>query len=90
MTYEDLKERLLSFNLFDETSKYFDDYIKLIINNLSTKRQKNYTECHHIIPKNYYRRMKIKIDNSNDNLVNLVYCDHVLAHCYLALSSNVE
>ena len=28
------------------------------------------------------------VNNSKSNLVNLVYCDHVLAHCYMSLASN--
>lgn len=82
-----LKEKLLNLGIFKDNN-YLDSYIKLINNNKSTIKQKNTTECHHIIPKVYFKYMKLPIDNSAENLVNLYYCDHVLAHCLLALSFN--
>lgn len=81
----DLFNKLLELNAFENNS-YFKQYIELINNNKETKKQPNITECHHIIPKIYFKFTKSQIDNSLDNLVNLKYCDHVLAHCLLALS----
>ena len=84
-----LKEKLLNLNIFNNNI-YLDKYIELIYNNIETVKQKNITECHHIIPRLYFRYKKLSIDNSKENLVNLKYCDHVLAHCLLALSFNNE
>jgi hypothetical protein len=43
------------------------------------------TQKHHKIPKCYYRKNKLNVDNSEENIVNLSYKDHILAHYYLAL-----
>lgn len=43
------------------------------------------TQLHHIIPRKYYTYNKLEINNSRENLVNLLYKDHILAHYYLAL-----
>lgn len=39
-------------------------------------------EKHHIIPKCYYKRNKLKIDNSKDNLILLPEWEHILVHYY--------
>lgn len=71
-------------------NEYYDMYIKLIENNLSRKREKYMTQCHHIIPKCYFVDKHIPIDDSNANKIILVHKDHVIAHYYLALCSNNE
>ena len=77
-----MKEKLLSLNIF-ENNQYLDAYIKLIEENKETKKEKYKTAIHHIIPKAYFKKMNLLIDNSEDNLVNLLHKDHVLAHYYL-------
>lgn len=79
-----IKEKLLSFGVI-EHNDYFEKYIQLILENKQTKKQKYKTQRHHIIPKSYYKHKKIDVDNSSDNLVNLLYKDHILAHYYLCL-----
>lgn len=81
-----LKEKLLSLNIVVD-NEYLDKYVELIENNRETKREKFKTQKHHIIPKYYYRLNKIDVDNSKNNLVNLLYKDHILAHYYLCLCS---
>lgn len=81
-----LKEKLLNLNLCVD-NKYLDKYCELIENNKDTKREKFKTQKHHIIPKCYYKYNNLKIDNSKENLVNLLYKDHILAHYYLCLCS---
>lgn len=81
-----LKETLLKTNLF-ENNDYLDSYVNLIETNRSTPKQKGRTQRHHIIPKAYYDLNNLSIDNSNENLVNLLYKDHILAHYYLACAS---
>jgi hypothetical protein len=83
---ESLKEKLLKTGVIDD-NEYLDLYVELIENNKTTKKQKNKTQRHHIIPRCYYQMMNLDIDNSNDNLVNLLYKDHLLAHYYLSLCS---
>lgn len=80
-----MKQKLLSLGVFKD-NEYLDKYVNLITNNKQTKKEKFITECHHIIPRVYYKSTKQRIDNSAENLVHLKYCDHVLAHCLLALS----
>lgn len=86
MKKEEIKEKLLRLGLFID-NEWLDKYCELIENNKNTKREKYKTQSHHIIPKCYYTMNKLKIDNSKENLVNLLYKDHILAHCYLCLCS---
>ena len=77
-----LKDKLLKTNVFQK-NKYFDLYCNLILDNFKTTKQKGVTQKHHIIPKYYYIYNKLSINNTVDNVVNLKYSDHVLAHKYL-------
>lgn len=79
-----LKEKLLSLGIFED-NEYLDFYCILIENNKNTKKEKFKTQKHHIIPKCYYRLNNFNINNSKDNLVNLLYKDHIIAHHYLCL-----
>ena len=81
-----IEKKLLSLDLFEE-NEYFYKYCKLIEDNTETKREKYKTQKHHIIPKCFFRYNNLEEDNSNTNIVNLLYKDHVLAHCYLVLAS---
>ena len=77
-----LRSKLLLYDVCEE-NEYFDKYIDLVSKNKYTIKQKFKTQQHHIIPKAYFKRNNLKIDNSEENLVNLLYKDHVLAHYYL-------
>ena len=81
---ENLKEKLLSLGVFLD-NEYLDFYCTLIVDNKSTAIEKFKTQKHHIIPKTYYKLNSLNIDNSCDNIVNLLYSDHILAHYYLCL-----
>lgn len=81
-----LKQKLLSLNLVED-NEFLDKYVELIVSNRGTKREKYKTQRHHIVPKSYFSHCNITIDNAQTNCVNLVYCDHILAHYYLALCS---
>lgn len=74
-----LKEILLESG-FIEDNMWLEEYITLINNELI----KSETQRHHIIPRLYYTLKQIPINNTKENLVNLSYKDHVLAHYYLA------
>ena len=78
-------DKLLSYDLFYD-NEYLHKYVDLINSNINREKEKYITERHHIIPKVYYKKNKLDVDNSEDNLVNLIYYDHVLAHCLLCLS----
>lgn len=78
-----LKERLLTCELVYD-NEYLNKYIELINKNLESQKVAG-SQHHHIIPRFYFRDNKLEIDNSNDNIVNLSFADHVLAHYYLAL-----
>ena len=80
------KQQLLknTTNLFIDNC-YLDQYVVLINNNVDTKRQLHKTQKHHIIPKSYYKQNNVQVDNSRNNMVNLMYKDHIIAHCLLSL-----
>lgn len=83
---ENLVNILLETDLFIYNN-YFKNYVELILNNLTTQFERSKTQQHHIIPKYYYLDNNKSINNSSENLVNLLYKDHILAHYYLALCS---
>lgn len=76
-----LKEQLLQTDMFIANNQ-LDAYITLIECNKSTGMK--YSERHHIIPRSYYKLTKQKVDNSKNNIVNLSYFEHILAHYYLS------
>ena len=82
MTREELKLKLLNLNIVED-NEYLDKYCDLIIDNLDTPTQKGLTNIHHIIPAYYFRFKKLNIDSTKENLVNLIFTDHVRAHYYL-------
>ena len=81
-----IKQKLLTKELC-KNNKFFDLYVDLIWENRNTQREKFKTERHHIIPKFYYKQQNLKLDNSDNNLVNLSYADHIKAHLYLLLAT---
>lgn len=80
------KQKLLSIDRFID-NMYLDLYINLIECNLDTAYEKYITQKHHVIPRYIFRSLDMNIDNSKENLVNLKFKDHILAHYYLALCS---
>ena len=84
-----LKEKLLDIGLCID-NEYLDKYVELIESNRETKREKFKTQKHHIIPRCYYEKNNIEVDNSRNNLVILKYRDHFIAHLLLALCSSLD
>lgn len=78
----DLNEKLVSLGIFIQND-YFIKYLKLIKSNINNTEQKYITQKHHIIPKYYFKRMGLEVDNSKTNIVNLEFSEHVMAHYYL-------
>ena len=67
-----LKETLLSTEMVVD-NEYLSQYCDLILRNVHRKREKFKTQKHHIIPKSFYDIMGTPIDNSSENVVNLIY-----------------
>lgn len=80
----DVKNTLLQHPGFID-NEYLELYCRLIERNSRTPLRHRITNSHHIIPKSWFKLNNKTIDNSQSNLVNLVYRDHVLAHYYLCL-----
>lgn len=85
MEFNELKEKLLSTNCFED-NEYLNQYCKLICDNQDQEKIKNKTSSHHIIPRCYFDIIGDDIDDSKFNLVNLYHKDHLIAHYYLVLS----
>lgn len=79
-----LKEKLLNLGILED-NEYLNKYCVLIESNRETKMERFKTQRHHIVPRCYYKNKGLKVDNSKDNLVNLLYKEHILAHCYLSM-----
>ena len=86
LTKEQLKVKLVALGCF-KANKYLDEYVQLCITKLQMAKAKFKTNAHHIIPRKYYKVNNLPLDNSSQNLVNLSYYDHIIAHYYLVLCS---
>lgn len=76
-----IKEALLNTGEF-LNNDYLDQYLDLI-SNYELSETKHYIEIHHILPKKYFKHHQIEIDDSDFNLIPLLYKDHCLAHWLL-------
>lgn len=85
----DVKQTLLNHNGFID-NEYLDLYCRLVERNGRTQIRHGVTNSHHIIPKSWFKLNKQLVDNTQSNLVNLVYREHVLAHYYLCLCTTDE
>lgn len=83
----DLRKILKSLPLF-VSNDYLELYIRLIERNRVTPWLGGRTNAHHIIPRSWFKINSKEVDNTSNNLVNLVYRDHVLAHYYLCLCTS--
>ena len=71
-------------------NEYLDKYCYLIEKNIGLSKQPHKTQVHHIVPRYYFKYNNLEVDNTADNLINLLYKDHIMAHYYLALCSSSE
>lgn len=78
---DNLKTKLLNTGYFLDND-YLNNYIDLVKNHTVGKSAFR-SQSHHIIPKTYFRTLKLPIDNSDDNFAELLYKDHVKAHLLL-------
>ena len=83
---KDLKLKLLATGYFEDTD-FLDKYVDLIFINQHTLKDSFRTQSHHIVPRCLAEALGHEVDNSTNNLVNLLYRDHILAHYYLMCAS---
>ena len=79
-----MKNKLLNLCVDNE---FLDKYIELINGALDRKSEKYKTQRHHIVPRYYYKSIGIGVDNTKNNIVNLYFSEHIIAHYLLALCS---
>ena len=84
MNLQTLKEYLISIGLVVDNI-FLDKYCSLILENINTKKERLLTNKHHIIPISFFKINNMEINNSQDNIVNLSYKNHFLAHYFLCL-----
>ena len=77
------KEDLLKIDLF-VNNNFLDDYINFINDKQLNDPIKYKSQKHHVIPRFYYKENGLKVENKN-NIINLVYSDHIVAHYLLEL-----
>lgn len=74
-----------------KTKQYFIDneflqkYCQLIERHTRTAQRARVTHKHHIIPKSWFKLTNNVVNNELNNLVNLPYREHFLAHYFLCL-----
>ena len=81
-----IKDKLLSCGLVHD-NEYLDKYVEIMETKSAPTKEIGVHNRHHIIPRFYFRINNIPIDSSTENIANLVFKDHILAHYYLALCS---
>ena len=84
-----IKEQLLATGAFLD-NEAFSNYCQLVASNRDTKPVKGKTQKHHILPRAWFKLYNKPIDNSKDNLVNLLVVDHIKAHLYLLKATSSE
>lgn len=63
---------------FDIDSNFYKEMMNIILNAKRIMHNKGY--IHHIIPKCYFTRYNMKVDNSIANTVTLTYNEHIAVH----------
>ena len=93
-----VKSKLLELGYID--NEWLDKYLGMLEINLSTSRDRKRTQAHHAIPVNSYwiseepynRQAALKLARADDRNfeVHLLYKDHLLAHSYLTLCTDLD
>lgn len=73
------KQELLDTGYFID-NEYLAAYLQLVRHSAVQE----HLHIHHIIPKQYYKKLNIKVDSSTKNTVKLSLVDHIKAHWYLS------
>ena len=76
-----LRQSLLKTNLFIQ-NEFFEQYVNIVSSDDAVLDGIAYHK-HHIIPRCYFNKINQTVDNSDNNIVNLSYSNHILAHFYL-------
>ena len=76
-----LKQKLLKTNYFID-NEYLSKYLELICN-YTENIISGYSEIHHILQKYYFKLLNLKLDNTENNKIRMLYKDHVYAHYLL-------
>lgn len=80
---KNIKQKILDTNLFND-NEFLDKYCILIREEKNKKIKRDFnTNIHHIIPRCYFKIMKINPDETQENKVVLSIKNHILAHYYL-------
>ena len=66
-------------------NEYLQKYCQLVERNTRTPVRARQTHKHHIVPKSWFKLTNSCVNNELNNLVNLPYREHFLAHYYLCL-----
>ena len=90
MRYENLKQIIFSQywdECFDKNSEWYLKYLDLIasveLEERTTDVENGY-EVHHIVPRSYFKKIGIKVDNSKENLIKFTPSEHYMAHYYMS------
>lgn len=68
---------------FDTTNSLWQKVLKILDDNKDLPKivVKN-RNLHHIIPRSFFKKDSLPVDNSNENLISLSYSEHFLIHYY--------
>ena len=83
----DIYQTLRSQEYFIDND-FLQKYCQLIERHRRTPVRARSTHKHHIIPKSWFKLTNSVINNDLNNLVNLPYREHILAHYYLCLCTS--
>lgn len=75
--------KLFNTAFIEPNNSNLKQYIDLI-NNPSIINQNQIIHIHHIIPRCWFIKNNIEIDNSNENTIRLSIKDHIISHTLLA------
>lgn len=68
----------------DTNCEAYRQYVQLINENKdATLKPTKERQVHHIIPRSFFKRDKLEVDNSKENKVSLRIKDHYIAHFLL-------
>lgn len=84
---QNLKEQLLRIGLVKD-NEFLNKYVDLIYTNKNRTMEKFSTQGHHIIPRYFKKIIGDETIEAKENLVNLLFSDHLLAHYYLMKCSS--
>lgn len=87
-----IKEKLLNTGILSDC-EWLDKYVDLIYHNIDSEYIPGKSHKHHIIPRCYFTHIICDENSARDNesfTVNVLMKEHIIAHCYLCLSTTNE